>query len=317
MANQIVFLFGAGASKGATHILPYCPPVMRGLYNELAKYDPNEWGPTSRLSAYADRFRGDFEATFSEVVLKIPKDNTAPRVTLDSLTLLEKQRLLARYFSQFFLDSSSMDYYSKLLATLNDADQIPSCFFASLNYECLFEQAGHRLGFPVDYLCSESKSVRVAKLHGSCNFITKKLSRDDQALLASPGLRYEIEFDILPPVNVGEKLKEYFSNPAYLPVMSQVSPGKEHFVAPGKIQQIRNAWSGALSTTPTLVIIGVAHNRNDRHVVEPIRQTRAKIFYVGDNCNFIKWQAENKAFEHVEQKFEHGFKGIIQRLGIG
>src|SRR5258706_14883671 len=111
---------------------------MRQLYDQLAKYDHNEWGSTSRLSAYADRFREDFEATFSEMVLKVPKDDTAPRLTLDSLTLLEKQRLLAWYFSQFFLDSSSMDYYSKLLAALSVADRIPDCLFASLNYDCLF-----------------------------------------------------------------------------------------------------------------------------------------------------------------------------------
>src|SRR6266850_95352 len=127
MTNQIVFLFGAGASKGATHIQPYCPPLMRELYDELAKYDPTEWGPTRPLSEYADRFRKDFEATFSEVVLRIPKDDTAPRVTLDSLTMLELQRPLALYFSQFSLDSSKLDYYSKLLASLHAAGRIPDC----------------------------------------------------------------------------------------------------------------------------------------------------------------------------------------------
>lgn len=318
MANKIVFLFGAGASNGAIRVDPYCPPLMRELYDELAKCYPNEWGLTSRLSPHADQFRDNFEATFSEVVLKIPKDS-APPFMVDSLTLLEKQRLLAKYFSQFVLHSNGMDLYTKLLISLSNAGQILDCLIATLNYDCLVEQAADRIGLRVDYLCTERKSVRVAKLHGSCNFITKRLSQHGRAMLASSGLHYEIDVDFLPAVNVKDALSQRLCGPQveYLPVMSQVSPGKEHFVAPGKIQQIRNAWSGALSTTTTLVIIGVAHNRNDRHVVEPIRQTRAKIFYVGDNCNFIKWQAENKAFEHVEQKFEHGFKGIIQRLGIG
>ena len=313
MANQIVFLFGAGASKGATHIRPYCPPLMRELYEELARYDPNEWGPTSWLSAYADRFRGDFEATFSEVVLKIAKD--APWLTLDSLTLLEKQKLLACYFSQFFLDSGSLDCYSKLLVSLDAAGLIPDCLFASLNYDCLFEQAGHRLGLPVDYLCSESKSVRVTKLHGSCNFATK-ISRYDRALLASPGLHYEIEFDCLLAVNVGETLRKKFSNPDYLPVMSQVSPGKEQILASAKIQKMRNAWSQALSSARYLAIIGVSYNPNDTHVVGAIRDTQAKIFYIGNKDDFEKWHAENKNFEHIGKTFEEEFDHLIQRLGI-
>jgi hypothetical protein len=316
MVNQIVFLFGAGASKGATHILPYCPPLMRELYDELAKYDPDEWGPASQLSAYADKFRRDFEATFSEVVLKIPRDDTAPRTTSDSLTLLEKQRVLARYFSQFSLDPSSMNYYSKLLAALDAAGWIPDCLFASLNYDCLFEQAGHQLGLPVDYLCSESKSIRVAKLHGSCNFITKSLPGYGQAMLTSSGQRYESALDFLSPMDIEKILKEKFSNPACHPVMSQVSPGKEQIVAPVKIQKMRNSWSQALPSAKHFVIIGISYNRNDTHVVKPIRDTRAKILCIGDKDNFKKWHAENENFEHIEETFEKGFEPLIRRLGV-
>ena len=315
MLNQIVFLFGAGASKGAMHILPHCPPLMRELYDELGKYDPNEWGPSSRRSAYADRYRRNFEATFSEVDLKIPKDDPGGWF-IDSLTLLENQELLARYFSQFFLDSSSMDYYSKLLASLNTADRIPDCLFASLNYDCLFEQAGCRLGLSIDYQFSETKSVRVTKLHGSCNFITKKLSRYDRALLASPGLSYEIGTDFLSPLNVEKMLKEKFSNRAHLPVMSQVSPRKEQIAAPATIHKMREKWSQALSSAKHLAIIGVSYNPNDTHVVDPIRDTRATILYIGGKDNFKKWGDENKNFEHIGETFEEGFERLIQQIGI-
>jgi hypothetical protein len=278
---------------------------MRCLYVELVKYDPQEWG---RLSAYADRFRGDFEATFCEEVLEIGKYGPA---RADTLTLLQKQRSLACYFSQFLLDTSSMDYYSKLLASLNAAGLIPDCFFASLNYDYLFEQAGRRLGLPVDYLCSESKSIRVAKLHGSCNFTTK-ISRSDRAQLASPGLHYEIHFEI----DFAETLKGKLSNHDYLPVMSQVSPKKEDFLAPAKIQEMRNAWARALSSASYLAVIGVSYNQNDTHVIEPIRNTEAKIGYIGGEDNFKKWKAENKNFDHVGKKFEEDFNKIIKWLEI-
>jgi hypothetical protein len=289
---------------------------MRELYDELAKYEPEEWGPTSSLAAYADRFREDFEATFSEVVLKIPKNDTGPRLTIDTLTLLEKQRPLARYFSRFHLDSSNKDYFSLLLTALKDADRISNSLFASINYDCLLEQAAHRLGFRVDYLCTENIAVRVAKLHGSCNFITKRLSANDRAMLAAPSVRYEIPIDFLSPMDIEKTLVSKLTNPAYIPVMSQVSPGKEQHVSPHKIQEMRNSWSQALSGAKRLAIIGVSHNPNDTHIIAPIRNTQAEILYIGDKENFGKWQAENKNFRHTGNSLEEGFERLIKALGL-
>jgi hypothetical protein len=301
-----VFLFGAGASKGATHVRPCHPPLMRELYDELVEYNPREWGV---LSDCADRFREDFETTFCEKILKIGRYGPD---RADTLTLLEKQRSLALYFSQFFLDTSNLDYYSRLLASLSGAGLISDCFFGSLNYDYLFEQAGHRLGLPVDYLCSESKSMRITKLHGSCNF-TAKISRLDRAQLATTGTHYEIPFDIdLDPETVKEKL----SSPDHFPVMSQVSPSKEDFLAAGGIHEMRKVWAQALSNAGFLAVIGVSCNQNDAHVIEPIRSATAQIGYIGGESDFQKWKAINKNFIHVGKTFEEGFDKIIRLAGI-
>jgi hypothetical protein len=116
--------------------------------------------------------------------------------------------------------------------------------------------------------------------------------------------------------NVGETLRKKFSNPDYLPVMSQVSPGKEQILAGAEIQKMRNAWSQALSSARYLAIIGVSCNLNDTHVVGAIRDTQAKIFYIGNKDDFNKWHAENKNFEHIGKTFEEEFDHLIQRLGI-
>jgi len=303
MPDEIVFLFGAGASRGAGHVDPYCPPVMDGLYDELAKLFP-EWGPGTLYAAHAKKFRENFEQTFSEEVLTfgggIPK--------ADTLTLLEKQRPLALYFSRFVLNCG-LDYYSKLLSRLMDSGKISHCLFGSINYDCLFEQAAHKLGLRADYLCVDSESVRVAKLHGSCNFVTERITQHGRAMLASPGLHYELKFDFLPPFNVEAALKEKLVGvqPAHFAVMSQVSPGKEDFLAQGKILEIRQKWVMAVSAASTVVIIGVSYNPNDTHIVETIRKTPAKILYIGGEEDFKAWKVANYNIEHLGRTFDEGF----------
>jgi len=75
MAKRIAFLFGAGASKGASILTkPEPPPVMKDLYDKLAEQFPDEWGPTSRLGSHADAFRRDFEKAFTDFVLQMPNN---------------------------------------------------------------------------------------------------------------------------------------------------------------------------------------------------------------------------------------------------
>ncbi len=109
MPHSIAFLFGAGASKGAGQALPYPPPLANQLYDELARYCPEEWGPKSPNHTHAQDFRDKFEETFSRVVLKIDVGPDLPPFTPDSLTLLERQRTLALYFSRFYVKPDGSD----------------------------------------------------------------------------------------------------------------------------------------------------------------------------------------------------------------
>jgi len=97
--------------------------------------------------------------------------------------------------------------------------------------------------------------------------------------------------------------------------MSQVSPHKEHFVAPAKIQEIRNRWSANVASASVVVIVGASHNANDTHVLDAIRKTTAKILYIGGITEADKWRETNSRVEHIGERFEQGFDELLRRLG--
>lgn len=318
--SSLAFLFGAGASFGASastgakHVQPYSPPLMCELYNKLAEDIPEQWGPESPLASYAEQFRKDFETTFSEVIL-----GRAP-FTRDSLSLLERQRPLALYFSRFILDSSGIDYYSLLLRSLKEQERIHHSFFGALNYDCLFEQAADKLGLHVDYSCGETRpgAIRVAKIHGSCNFITQGIFQNQRAQMATPGVHYEVKVTFLPPIDVELTLKDKFSSvePEYFPVMSQISAEKQHLVAPMEIQDIRNRWHEGVINAAVVVVIGVSYNINDSHILKTMEKVSVPILYIGGGEYFEKWRGTNQRFEYIHNTFEQGFKLLLSRLGV-
>jgi hypothetical protein len=298
MSDQIIVLFGAGASKGAaTHVRPSPPPLGGELYNELATRFPREWGSESPLRLYADGFRKDFEKTMSEEIC----------LWKPALNILEWQRSMALYFSGFALDGSGEDLYCKLIECLQRTGKLARTTFGSLNYECLFEQAAYRKGYHVDYDChqSTSDSICVLKLHGSCNFVTEDL-RDWRAHLTSPSSHLECAFEYLSPESIPENVMSKFTNTnAYhYPVMSLYSSSKDDLLAPVGIQKIRQAWSERVIGASLVVTVGVRPVKADRHVWEPLLATRARCFYIGSQHALEAWPEASSKFEFVAERFE-------------
>ena len=296
------------------HVKPGAPPLMRELYDEMARAFPHEWGAGSPLEKYRDQFRNDFEQTFTEAVLGITKDFGLPGT---SLSLLEKLSPLALYFSRFVLDPTATDYYSKLLVALRNSGNIPRTVFGSLNYECLFEQAAQNLGLALDYEWDDAKLDRVcvAKLHGSCNFI-RHLSQIERALLASTAVQVEVPLSILPVRGLEKALSEKLSAWECLPIMSQVSHYKEQLLAPATIQRMRNGWNAAVHRAKFVAIIGVSFNCYDRHIIEPIQNASGTVLYIGDQASFKMWHAANKHTELIAEKLEGGLHLLLNQLGI-
>jgi len=281
----------------------------------MRRHRGSQWpGHAATSSRYAGKFRKDFEQTFTEIVLKITSDYA---FSGPALSLLEGLKPLALYFSRFVLDRIRMDYYSKLLDALGRAGNIPHTVFGLLNYECLFEQAATRiLNLPIDYWGADD-GVRVAKLHGSSNFIAQ-IGQIERALLASTPVQVELRVITLPVENLEKELGDKLlgGRIEYLPIMSQVSHYKELLLAPAAIQRMRNEWNAGVHDAKFIAIIGVSFNSYDQHIIEQIKNASGTVLYIGDEASFKMWQAVNRSAQCLGRRLEDGFDKLLTRLGM-
>ena len=307
MRQRIVFLFGAGASKGAGHTLPFPPPQGLDVYDKLAREFPSEWGSGSRLGRYAAGLRQDFEGTMFKEVCTWEA----------SLSVLEWQRTMALFFSRFVLDSTSRDLYSRLLLALQASGRIHDAVFASLNYDYLLEQAANRIGLGVDFFGKEQRqnNIVVFKLHGSCTFVTPDIS-GSRHQLTNPNSALGCGMEWLPPDNVESALVSRFSDPrtSHYPVVSLYSLGKNSLVGGTQVQEIRNAWTRCMSNAAVVAIVGVRPSSEDGHVWKPISSTSAKLLYIGSQKDFHKWKSANASFEIIGTAFEDGFEALLEHV---
>jgi hypothetical protein len=327
--KPIVFFIGAGASFGATlgRVSPESPPLMPELYDRLAHRFPAAWGPASKRAAHAERYRVDFEKTFSEVDLRLAPDLPPGVPGADGLTVLEAQRPLAIYFSEFVLDHSQKDYYSRLLRYLDKIELVEKSFFSTLNYECLLEQSMINLGFHVNYLIDEARAVldasagadwpplrwsreilNVAKLHGSSNFYFRNDWRVTTQLAARAVVETAIDVsDARAPISEGSALERF-------PIMTQTSPGREDFAASGKILQIRRMWAAVVGDASLIVIIGLAPRRYDRHIWDPLHAASGELVYIGSQSDAGRWRECNPRVRWLGPTFEKGFCPLLRTL---
>ena len=188
--------------------------------------------------------------------------------------------------------------------------------FASLNYDCIFEQAAYTLGFEVEYSPDDAGSaLPVLKIHGSCNFITEDI-RHFRQHLTNPNSGLECGMDCLRPTGVESALRSKFFDPMayHYPVMSLYATGKNTPVAPVKIQQIRNSWSKYASQASVVAVIGVRPSIDDTHIWNPVTTTAAKLFYIGSPNDFERWSCANSNFTFIAERFDQGFEGLLQVL---
>jgi len=288
--RDMVILFGAGASygAGAAHVLPQAPPLGTDLYDALAVQYPKEWGSESQLGkVWAAQLRADFELTmFQEVLLNVP-----------SLSLLEWHRPVAEFFAKYCLDGSRRDMYSLLLSGLRTSGLLERVTLGSINYDCLLEQAMLGLGLSTDYMLdnpASQESIPLAKIHGSCNFITDDLS-EMRAYLTNPNASgIECEFTALSVQDLEGHIQKIFSTnePAVFPVLGLYSPDKPSIVAPTKLQSLRTTLAERIKRASAVVLIGLKPNPRDPHLWEPVAQSHASnIGYVGGENDYMALRA--------------------------
>lgn len=329
---KLVWLFGAGASFGAFEdfpegITPHLPPLMHQLYDRLAERFPDTWGAGTRLGDLSEGFRTDFEGTFAREILHA---DHSPPLTPSSLTLLEAQVPLARYFAAF-QPVTADNLYSRVLAAIERAGLLDDCVFGSLNYDTLFEQAALDAGFGVDWLLSgwgdlahghgmtqgeQGGRVTVAKLHGSSNFVAEVPS--GYSALIAAGTAVEARVGALDPRrDLAADLELRFNlmqRGTAQPVMSQISPAKETLISEGQIGLIRQYWEEQVRSARTLIIVGAAPRPGDVHVWTPVRDSGARLLYVGRDFDFRGWATREAGSVHLGRTFSEAFDGLLREI---
>ncbi|MHA1951618.1 MAG: hypothetical protein ACXAEN_20215 [Candidatus Thorarchaeota archaeon] len=300
---MILFLFGAGASYGAGHILPRPPPLGSRLYDELRITFPSTWG---RLPLNFDTmFRLNFEEGMGYLW------NRGLQLTP---TLLQE---LAVFFASFRLDRSKEDAYSKLITRLQTLELLNDIVFSTLNYECLLEFALNQCGRVVNYfevLPEQVISNAVLKLHGSCNFLPDRIGAS-RGVMIGPGIG--IEGGIKIARNLAEVQYFRFSNSSLHPSMAVYMKGKPVQTSPSIINHIQKVWQKKVEAAADVVIIGANPWPEDQHVWGPLADTSAKLVFIGNESSFNKWLEEYRIAgesEYIGNRFNLHFSKALDAL---
>lgn len=151
----------------------------------------------------------------------------------------------------------------------------------------------------------------VVKLHGSSNFSTPA-DRNVMAQLSTGNTHVETRIDSFDPFAT---LTEN-SATRILPVMTQISPGRDDFLAPAQIYQIRQMWERAIRHASLIVVIGVAPRTYDTHIWNPLRDATGEMVHIGGTTDGLAWRTCNPRIRSLGATFRQGFRPLLRRLAV-
>ena|GEM_PF-1095690 len=297
--KSIVFLFGAGASYGAGDIVPESPPLGSQLYKALAAIYPNSWG------IFPGEIKQKFEENFELGMAVIYEQY--------SMSIAELMQELAVYLIQF-RPYSGASLYCRLVRTLQTNNLIEHVLFSTLNYDCILEFSLLNQGIPISYFPGgqNDKGVPVWKLHGSCNMFSSDIQ-------AAPGILYArgviFEGRLQAYIDRGTVIENCL-NTALAPAMCLYMKGKPLQISPSVIKYLQEAWRDAVAKSDVVCCIGVNPLPEDDHIWNPLAETTANLYCIGNERAFTNWIKNNRkgASEFIASRFNTGFHELERRL---
>lgn len=312
--NKIAIYIGAGASYGHSENPKLCPPlgkdlgeILRKNYQEFREIE-EKWGKCGNR----------FEEWF--IRIELSKD-------IESFT--DVLYCLSHYFSENYSKIFHDSLYIKLLQRLN-AQLLKNIFFVSLNYESLLELALYDQGYTIDYpfvkpyLVSPIRgvSIPILKPHGSANFRVYlenvKLVNCKRTVLLNAKSKFQSHTVPMHPTEVG---KDFIKYPRMPSIISTYSPSKSSCFNPELIEFIRMKIQKNLEQSYKVLIVGIAFNKNDKHILENFKialRGGSSFAYVGDNTscsNFRKYlKCAQAQFEYLGSSFAGSFEKCIKFL---
>ena len=273
--TQLIVLFGAGASFGAGATVPHAPPLGGQLYSELARYDPKGWGdlPEAVRHEFGQGFEAGMQAiwdTYSQGIAGL-------------------MRHMTLYLAQFAPDGSKTDLYSRFVEQLASRGVTSNVLFSTLNYECVLELSASGLGLRVHYWQDdlESGAIRVWKLHGSCNFLSKNIQATRGALF-SRGVGFEGGLQAVTP---NDAVAYCLTNQGLYPAMALYMASKPVQIGQAVIHSLQKQWGDYARAAKRLLVVGVRPYPDDGHIWEPIAECAGAVGYVGPKGDFGSWES--------------------------
>jgi hypothetical protein len=299
--RDIIFLFGAGASYGAGSVLPERPPLGYQLYPILENIYPGTWGglPNNIKQAFC-------EGANFELGMKLVYEQFG-----SSIPIL--MRDMAIYFIQFRPYNKST-LYCRLIQELKKIGLINRCLFSTLNYECVLEYSLIEQGFSISYFDDEnSLTIPVWKLHGSCNMFAQNI-QVSQEVVYSTGIVWEggVQAFLDPNIVIQHCLVET----GLAPIMCLYMDGKVLSVSPSNIKQLQQTWADRVNNAEAVFSIGVSPNLQDKHIWEPLRDSNASLYFIGDQNALENWQKISRAGStfFLDSKFDIAYPSLLRRL---
>lgn len=271
---RLAILFGAGASFGCGATVPRPIPLGGGLYEELRDCFPETWDKLiTEAEGAAFRAEPSFEKGME--VLREANDERLQLLLTD----------MAIYFTEF-APTNANNQYGKLIDHIG-LDRLDSTVFASLNYDCLFEMTAGARSISVSY-CLDTMApatppgaILLLKPHGSCNFVMQGLGGRvimKNVTMSGMGGYYEGPLEARHPNEIAAL---YIDGPSVPPAISLYTTGKASLTGPRVLTAIREKWRSAVEQADVVIPIGVRVVLADKHVWEPIVDSRADVWFVG------------------------------------
>lgn len=294
---KIIFLFGAGASKGSEVEGIPTPPLGSELFKKLKSRYPESWGCLN-----VDSFTDDFEIAMSHLVLSQP----------DSIDQL--QRDMAQFF--FGFQPSGASLYHSLIREISP--YLDTIGFCNLNYDLLLERC--LLGARLQPVCarqaaSDRGEVEICLPHGCCHLWI-------DGFRGSPGgVRFDPSLDVIngPVCAYGTltNFQDQIRNNLLSPVMSCFDTNKTTPNAKQFIQNQRDRFAELIDAADLVVIIGVRVRDHDKHLWEPLSKATGKLLYCAGKKGaeeFEGWRKSHRSHTNdivLPGYFDYHFKDII------
>ena len=294
-----LILFGAGASRGSDK--QDTPPLGPDLFDSLQTFSLETWGQVSKAEAIA--FKDDFEQGMKAYTESHSSDGTVDKL----------QRAMAKFFFTFKPRQSSL--YVRLAERIGASNWNGA--IVSLNYERLLELSLRSVGLNVIVGGPSPDSIELCLPHGCCHFFIN-LQLQGSIVLGSKNLKMDSSEPLI-AIHDQSEFRQRICTDKLPPVMCYFEPGKDARCGLSFINGQRERFHALVGSASVVAIVGVKVRPHDRHIWNPLANTRARLVYCSGKSDVPKFEcwAKNhgrKDYCVIPDLWAKGFDEICEAL---